>query len=290
MGISPGVTNFLIGERVMPCMDSLVCNDVSVQSVDLYLLENIRAKQIIFSWSPQVAFDELEQKPRFYEKEKLKTVEPFSHSRTYQFPHSGQIVEQYPLYQEEILSLHQTFPEIDTIRAFTGGSEVELVKSLYQLNLLSKEDPRNQGMTIEETVRAALPQLQTPKQVEELHRKGIIESAQFAAMAEIILQRRYASNKKWHTTTEITGLSFHRYHELLNTPYRGATYISYPTGIGAAVLLFYSYQSWLKNKKPMTGIIRGEELPGKMLSTFASMAKLELAQYKIDLISHIHAA
>lgn len=39
---------------------------------------------------------------------------------------------QYPLYQEELLSLHRSFPEIKSIGVYTGGSEVELVKALCE--------------------------------------------------------------------------------------------------------------------------------------------------------------
>jgi hypothetical protein len=38
------------------------------------------------------------------------------------------------------------------------------------------------------------------------------------------------------TIIATVGLSFLRYRELLGTPYAGATYISYPTAVGAAIL------------------------------------------------------
>lgn len=54
--------------------------------------------------------------------------------------------------------------------------------------------------------------------------------------------------------TETTGLSFHRYAKLLDTPYSGATYISYPTGVG------------------MVGEV-----------------KRELSSYLIDFVTHTHS-
>ncbi|MBI2463396.1 saccharopine dehydrogenase [Candidatus Peregrinibacteria bacterium] len=277
-GISPGVTNFLIGEKMLDCDDK--CR-IKIGSVNLYLLENIRSSEIVFSWSPQVAFDELEQKPRFFENKKLHTVEPFSHSMEYEFPHFKEPVEQYPLYQEEILSLHQTFPQIASIKVYTGGSEVELVKSLYQLNLLSKNDPvcKEAGISVEAIVRNAVPKMKTPDEMEQLVRKGVIKTAQFAAMAEITKD----------DVVEVTGLSFHRYKDLLNSPYRGATYISYPTGIGAAVMFYYTHKAWKQNRKNVNGIIRGEQLPMKIGPHLSETMKLELTKFGIDFVSHVHS-
>jgi hypothetical protein len=34
--------------------------------------------------------------------------------------------------------LHRAYPEVANIGVYTGGSEVELIRGLYQLNLLSK--------------------------------------------------------------------------------------------------------------------------------------------------------
>lgn len=277
-GISPGITNFLIGEKLLDCDDRCRTN---IKSVNLYLLENIRSSEIVFSWSPQVAFDELEQKPRFFENKKLHTVAPFSHSTEYEFPHFKEPVEQYPLYQEEILSLHQTFPQIASIKVYTGGSEVELVKSLYQLNLLSKNDPvcKQAGMSVESIVRSVVPGMKTPEEMEQLVRKGVIKSAQFSAMAEITKD----------DVVEVTGLSFHRYKDLLNSPYKGSTYISYPTGIGAAVMFYFTHKAWEKNHKNVSGVLRGEELPMKMGSQLSETMKMELTRFGIDFVSHVHS-
>ncbi|MEB3172183.1 MAG: hypothetical protein VKK43_12510, partial [Synechococcaceae cyanobacterium] len=63
LGISPGVTNFLIGLRLHQ-LHAARRRELEIESVDLYLLEDIDADEIVFSWSPLVALEELAQRPR----------------------------------------------------------------------------------------------------------------------------------------------------------------------------------------------------------------------------------
>lgn len=279
IGIAPGVTNFLVGELLLDCDRAF---QEKINSIRLYLLENIRSSEIVFSWSPQVAFDELEQKPRFFDDGTLAVVEPFTQGEAYEFPHYRESVEQYPIYQEEVLSLHQTYPFVKSIRVYSGGSEIELVKSLYQLNLLSKDDPvcKDSGMSVEAIVRGVLPGLKSSSEIDELVRKGVIKSAQFAAMAEI--------NRG--DVVEVMGLSFHKYRELSGTPYRGATYVAYPTGVGAATLLFHSLLSGNSNVKQLRGVVRTEELPRLLGPQATEAIRSDLARFNIDLISHTHTS
>ncbi|PIR44521.1 MAG: hypothetical protein COV10_04315 [Candidatus Vogelbacteria bacterium CG10_big_fil_rev_8_21_14_0_10_51_16] len=286
VGISPGVSNFLIGEKLTQLQDF---SGAVVRDIRLYLLENITSQQIVFSWSPKVAMDELEEKPRSIRDGALVTIEPFSESLAYEFPHAGAATEQYPIYQEEVLSLHQTYPMAASISVSSGGSEVELIKNLFQLNLLSKQSVGciDAGMSVEAIVRMVLPGMKSPQKIEQLLQQGVIKSAQFAAMAEITLETK--KTRESVLTTESTGLSFHRYAELLDTPYSGATYISYPTGVGAAVLLFYTYKLWQSDKTKLGGILRAEELPALLGAAMTDVVKRELSAYKIDFISHTHS-
>ena len=165
-GISPGVTDFLIGR----CLHELLAagrNELEIESVDLYLLEDIEADSVVFSWSPLTALDELAARPRSLIDGRFQVVEPFSMARYYAFPNEPRATRQYPLYQEELLSLHRAFPEIPTLGVYTGGSEVELVKALFQLNLLSKQTlPDQPELTVEAMVRAILPGMQRPRRIE----------------------------------------------------------------------------------------------------------------------------
>ena len=60
IGICPGITNFLIGERI--CRISAAHReDMEIESIDLFLLDDIDADAVIFFWAPAVALDELLQ-------------------------------------------------------------------------------------------------------------------------------------------------------------------------------------------------------------------------------------
>lgn len=288
VGISPGVTNFLIGEKVTELRNGI--QPVEIKNIHLFLLEQIDSDQVVFSWSPTNAMDELEAKPRYIENNKLVAVEPFSHSEAYDFPHFARSVAQYPIYQEEVLSFRDSYPKVSSIRVSSGGSEVELIKSLFQLNLLSKQNVECVAghMSVEKIIRMVLPGMQSSQKIEGMLKNGVIKYAHFAAMAEITLKFETAEGK-FNTQVQTTGLNFNRYSNLLRTPYSGATYISYPTGIGAAILVYFTHQIWQKDKRCCSGVLKAEDLPHKMGTDLTNQLKRDLCAYQIDLVSHSHS-
>jgi hypothetical protein len=82
---------------------------------------------------------------------------------------------------------------------------------------------------------------------------------------------------------ESGGLSFNKYTELVKTAYSGSTYVSYPTGVAAGILIYYS----LLNKKRLSGVILSENLPELFEHTVNDIIKRELGNYKINLINQI---
>ncbi len=276
MGISPGITNFLIGERI--CRISAAHRkDLDIESIALFLLEDIDADAVIFSWAPAVALDELSQSPLQLRDGRMVMHDPFTGARDYQFPHEPRAWRQYPLYQEELLSLHRSYPAVENIGVFTGGSEVELVKALHQLNLLSKESlGANPELTIEAVVRAAMPGMKKPRRIEDYLRSGVIRRTHFCAAAEIRVSESVRNERQ--TIIETVGLSFLRYRELLGTPYAGATYISYPTAVGAAILGWHTLCHVRAEPGSIRGVVTGEDL-----------ARL-LPQPRIDAVRRDHVA
>jgi saccharopine dehydrogenase (NAD+, L-lysine forming) len=289
MGISPGVTNFLIGRKIYDLL-ATERKDFKVESIDLYLLEDIESDAIIFSWSPIVALEELAQHPRMLIDGRIQILAPFSEARGYHFQHEAAPCRQYPLYQEELLSLHRSFPEIESIGIYTGGSEVELVKALFQLNLLSKRSlPDRPEMTIEAMVRAILPGMNKPRRIEEYLRNGTIRRAHFAAAAEIRFSERVRNERQ--TAIETVGLSYLRYPELLNSPYAGATYIAYPTAVSAAILAWHALDFIrTKPQNPLSGVITGEDLARKLPRPRADAIRRDLVGWDIDLFESVRDA
>jgi saccharopine dehydrogenase-like NADP-dependent oxidoreductase len=289
LGISPGVTDFLIGRR----MYDLLAEDrknLEVESINLFLLEDIDSDSIIFSWSPIVALEELAQRPRCLTNGRMQVLEPFCAAREYQFPHERQASRQYPLYQEELLSLHRSFPNIENIAIYTGGSEVELVKALFQLNLLSKRSLPNQPeLTVEAMVRAILPGMNKPRRIEEYLRNGTIRRAHFAAAAEIRVSETVRNERQ--TVIETIGLSYLRYSQLLDSPYAGATYISYPTAVGAAILAWHALECMRTDpSRPLSGVLTGEDLARLLPRSRADAIRRDLVAWDIDLFESVRDA
>jgi hypothetical protein len=243
----------------------------------------------VFSWSPLVALEELAARPRLLREGRLHVLEPFSAARDHHFPSEVEPTRQYPLYQEELLSLHRSFPEIESIGVYTGGSEVELVKALFQLNLLSKRTlPEQSELTVEAMVRAILPGMNKPRRIEEYLRNGVIRRAHFAAAAEI----RYTENVRndRQITIETVGLSYLRYQGLLGSPYAGATYISYPTAVGAAILAWHALAFLRDDNGALNGVITGEDLARLLPRERADAIRRDLVAWDIDLFETVRDA
>jgi saccharopine dehydrogenase (NAD+, L-lysine-forming) len=288
LGISPGVTNFLIGQRLHE-LRSARRRDLEIVSVDLYLLEDIDSDEVVFSWSPLVALEELAERPRVLRDGRIQVLEPFSAARDHSFPNEAKPSRQYPLYQEELLSLHRSYPEIDSIGIYTGGSEVELVKALFKLNLLSKRTlPQQSELTVEAMVRAILPGMNKPRRIEEYLRSGVIRRAHFAAAAEICYTENVRNDRQ--TTIETVGLSYLRYQGLLNSPYAGATYISYPTAVGAAILAWHAFAFVREDAGELKGVVTGEDMARLLPRSRADAIRRDLVAWDIDLFESVRDA
>ena len=288
MGVSPGVTNFLVGEHIH-YLRNTGRKDLDIESIDVYLLEDIDADAVVFSWAPSVALEELSQNPRQLRNGRMVVQPPFSGARDYLFPHEIRPWRQYPLYQEELLSLHRSFPEIESIGVFTGGSEVELIKALHQLNLLSKEQVGgNPELTVEAVVRAVMPGMKQPRRIEDYLRSGVIRRAHFCAAAEIRVSE-FVRNEK-QTSIETVGLSFLNYQGLLGTPYAGATYISYPTAVGAAILAWHVLGHLFEFPGSIKGVVNGEDLARLFPRTRVDGVRRDLVAWDINLFESVRDA
>ncbi|WP_323590360.1 saccharopine dehydrogenase C-terminal domain-containing protein [Aliarcobacter butzleri] len=286
LGISPGITNFLIGERIYSL--SNLPYETKVSKIEINLLEEIQSKQLIFSWSPKVAIEEISYSPLFFKKNKLKKIEPFSKSKTYKFPYFKNFVELYPVFQEEIISLKQSFKDVENIKMFVGGNEIELMKNLYQLNLLSNKycyGYKDSKISINSIIKDVIPKMKSPQIIEDYVKNKVIKYAEFSAIADIYLEISYPQNSKKIKSTESIGISFNKYTNLIKTHYSGSTYISYPTGIGAGILIFYTLLNQKNNE--IKGVLVTEKLPSILGAVTNDIIKRELTSYKINLINSI---
>lgn len=281
LGFSPGLTNFVIGEKIAHLR--ALPGVAQIRSVRLFLLEELISSRVLFSWSPKVALDELMARPAYIRDGALQRIKPFSAIRPYAFD-LGDSTETYPIFQEEVLSLHHSYPQIDEIRLYCGGNEVELFKNLYQLNLLSR-DLKVGSAPVEQVVRKVLPKMKSPRVIEYYNKRHIIKSARFEVVAEI----ETVTASRQRPVVESVGIRFSRYRELLGGPYSGATYIAYPTGVAAAVLVFYSLLGRAQGVS-LNGIIAPELLPERLGSDLSDRIKRELVELGIEFSNRMNSA
>lgn len=171
---------------------------------------------------------------------------------------------------------------------YVGGNEIELMKNLYQLNLLSNKycyGYKDSQISINSIIKDVIPKMKSPEVIEEYIKNKTIKYAEFSAIADIYLEISYPQNNKKVKSVESIGVSFNRYTDLVKTHYSGSTYISYPTGIGAGILIFYTLLNKKHNK--IKGVLVSEKLPELLGATTNDIIKRELTSYKINLINSI---
>ncbi|WP_296808758.1 hypothetical protein [Thiocapsa sp.] len=89
---------------------------------------------------------------------------------------------------------------------------------------------------------------------------------------------------------ETVGLSYLRYHDLLNTPYAGATYISYPTAVGAAILAWHALEYAREAPGALVGVVGGEDLARLLPRMRADAVRRDLVAWDIDLFESVRDA
>jgi hypothetical protein len=166
---------------------------------------------------------------------------------------------------------------------------VELVKALYNLNLLSKRTlPQQSELTVEAMVRAILPGMNKPRRIEEYLRNGTIRRAHFAAAAEIRYSEQVRRDRQ--TTIETVGIRYQRYRGLLNSPYAGATYISYPTAVGAAILTWHALAFLREDGGELRGVLSGEDLARLLPRARGEAIRRDLVAWDLDLFESVRDA
>jgi hypothetical protein len=92
------------------------------------------------------------------------------------------------------------------------------------------------------------------------------------------------------TVIETLGLSYHRYRGLLGSPYAGATYIAYPTGVGAAIIAWHALQHAWSAPGEMIGVLTGVDLARLLPQNRADAIRRDLVAWDIDLFQSVRDA
>ena len=219
-GVAPGITNLLARK---------LCNQCDkVRDIRIMLLEDLRSKEVVFSWSPDVILDELKSSPLTYKNGKFKLAKPFGDPEVYTFPAPIGKRNMVNLYGDEVSTL-PLYLDIENIDFKSGGSEMELAKSLYELGIFSTDKiSTGKGVTSPfEVFSKIMPKVPTPEKMNQMVEDGKVENAVFVSAVEVVGKK---NNKEITLTNTIIYPDLKQIFKKL----KGATYIAYPTGIAAA--------------------------------------------------------
>ncbi len=218
-GASPGVTNLLAREAA----DQLD----KVKDIKIRLLEEQCANEFVFSWSPAVTIDEFASNPLVYRKGKFTFEQPFGKPKDYNFPVYGKR-HAFTIYGDEVSTL-PLYIKAENVDYKAAGEDIEFARILYRLGLFSEKPVDVKGAQVKpaDLFMKIAPPVPTPKEMVKLVKKGIIQEAALAFVVELTGTK---NGKKKTIKKEICFPDLKEITKRLP----GATYVSYPTGLGAA--------------------------------------------------------
>ena len=219
-GASPGITNMFAAEAADQ-LDRV--NDIKIR-----LLEEQRAHEFIFSWSPAVTFDEFASPPLVYKNRKFVFTKPFGDAEDYTFPAPFGKKCAYRIYGDEVSTL-PLYIKAKNVDYKAAGADIEFAKALSTLGLFRKQPVQVKGANVTpvELFTKIAPPVPTPKELIRLVKKNIIENAILVTVVELTGTK---NGKKKSVRKALC------YPDIKEITHRmpGATYVSYPTGIAAA--------------------------------------------------------
>ena len=239
-GASPGLSNLLTREA---------CEDLdSVETVRVVSVEDQRGSTFVIPWSREEML--MSAAPVLaYRGGRFVWLEPFSESAVFELPEPIGAVRCYAVLNDEAYTVPH-FVKLRNFHYYAGGSDVETLRALYRLGVLSGERVRVGKALVSprELLYHILPPSPTPEEVLRMVREGELEDAYFAieVAAEGEVGGEPAVSRRF-----VLFPSQRRVNELLP----GATYITYPTALCAVALL-----RALRGRR-LRGVFPGEALP-----------------------------
>lgn len=215
-GISPGISELLISYIIRKY-------NINPTSIQIYLKENFDSVIPLWSRSPSVAITEMLTEPIYIKDKKINHGEIFS-------PQNRCIWKKrthyYRVTQEELISIKKYYPTVRDLGMFVSWSEIEKVKFLYDIWLLSDEKVWKNSLL--EILKSKMPRSATPKQIIKANKNKLIDDVWFWRDIKIIWDKEQ---------THVISLDFDMkwYNKVQKSIYKWATSISYPTWLWASI-------------------------------------------------------
>ncbi len=230
-GISPGLTDILTGYLIKKYA-------ITPVSYNLYLDENFNSMVPLFSWSPSVALDEVLTPAFVLDDGVVRLDKPFT---LIGYCVGNKCFNYYEITQEELLNMYHHYKDsLRSLKIAVGWSEVEHIKLLYTMGLLSDEQ-RVGELSLLDIVKSKMPKAATKEEMIDAMEKWLIDDAGFSFHIEL------GGHDKIYVVRAV--FDFDAFRDLKNTSYYGATSISYPTGISAG------YIWWLAQSFAQKGVV-----------------------------------
>lgn len=239
-GASPGLSN-LLAREVYDDLDT-------VDSMRIVSVEDQRGSAFVIPWSREEML--LAASPVLaYRARRFTWLEPFEESAVFDFPSPLGSIRCYSVLNDESYTIPR-FLRLNNLYYYAGGSDVETLRALYRLGILS-DAPVRVGKALvspKELLYRILPPSPKPDEVVRVCREGELGDAYFAleVAAEGEVGGEAAVSRRF-----VMFPSQRRINEILP----GATYITYPTALCVVALL-----RALRGRR-LRGVFPGEALP-----------------------------
>jgi saccharopine dehydrogenase-like NADP-dependent oxidoreductase len=219
-GIAPGITN-LLSKEIADRLDK-------VEEIKIRLLEEQKASEFVFSWSPEVTLDELSAPPLTYKNGKFKLLKAFGDLEEYNFPHPFGKRYTVNIYGDEISTI-PLYIKVKNVDFKSSGSDIDVSKMIYRLGLLNKKPiylNKNKIVPLEFFTKM-IPKIPSPNEMSRMIDNGIIENAVFISIVEGI---GIEAGRRIKIKNTVVYPDLKQISKII----KGSTYISYPTGLTAS--------------------------------------------------------
>ena len=215
--VSPGLTELMIGRLCRT-------HDLQPQSVMIYLDEDFNCTKPLFSRSPRVAIQELLTPAVWIQQWNIVHGGVFEDTEVCSIWHKCK--DYIRITQEELVSLRSAYPNLNQLAVFAWWSEIEHVRFLYNLWILS-------DMQMLDLLMQKIPRAATRQEITSAYQKSLIDDAGFEAT--IVIQTQTQTYR-----IQIV-FDFNSFQQIQHTPYAGSTSIAYPTGLSASWLWYLGH-------------------------------------------------
>lgn len=220
---TPGLSNLIVGE--------LSSKLTEIEYIKIRILENTNTHVPFTAWSKEIAFDEVMCPPYILKDKKFIKRDNFGEEEIFNFPEPFNNQKCYLIAQEDIGTIPR-FIKTKYADIKIGGSEIEFMKTLFQLGLMDTKPIKvgDAAVSPYEFMVKAWPNVPSLSEMKKLVADKKVLDAHLWVSVEVSGKESAGQNKKILRAN----ILFPSQVEI-NKIYKGANYVSYSAGLCAAI-------------------------------------------------------